>query len=49
MEWNGRLRDDVRSFFRGDDGFVGPLADRLLGSPRIYATRNAKPKRASIS
>jgi glycogen operon protein len=36
MEWNGRFRDDVRSFFRGDAGSVGPLADRLLGSPQIY-------------
>lgn len=35
-EWNGRFRDDVRSFFRGDDGFVGKVADRLLGSPEIY-------------
>jgi glycogen operon protein len=36
MEWNGRFCDDVRSFFRGDAGYVGPLADRLLGSPQIY-------------
>jgi glycogen operon protein len=35
-EWNGRFRDDVRSFFRGDEGFVGSVADRLLGSPQIY-------------
>jgi isoamylase len=35
-EWNGRFRDDVRSFFRGDDGSVANLADRLLGSPQIY-------------
>lgn len=35
-EWNGRFRDDVRSFFRGDEGFVGSFADRLLGSPAIY-------------
>jgi len=35
-EWNGRFRDDVRSFFRGDEGSVPPLADRLLGSPQIY-------------
>jgi len=35
-EWNGRFRDDIRSFFRGDDGSVGNLADRLLGSPQIY-------------
>jgi glycogen operon protein len=36
-EWNGRFRDDVRSFFRGEDGSVGRFADRLLGSPAIYA------------
>ena len=35
-EWNGRFRDDVRSFFRGDEGVVGRLADRLVGSPEIY-------------
>jgi len=35
-EWNGRFRDDVRSFFRGDDGVVAQLADRLIGSPQIY-------------
>jgi len=35
-EWNGRFRDDVRSFFRGDEGFVGCFADHLLGSPAIY-------------
>jgi isoamylase len=36
-EWNGRFRDDVRSFFRGDEGSVANLSDRLLGSPQIYA------------
>ena len=35
-EWNGRFRDDVRSFFRGDEDTVGLLADRLVGSPQIY-------------
>jgi glycogen operon protein len=35
-EWNGRFRDDVRSFFRGEEGFVRRLADRFLGSPEIY-------------
>src|SRR3954454_3624798 len=35
-EWNGRFRDDVRDFFRGEDNSVGRLADRLLGSPAIY-------------
>jgi isoamylase len=36
-EWNGRFRDDVRSFFRGDEGAVTGIADRLIGSPGIYA------------
>ena len=35
-EWNGRFRDDVRSFFRGDGGSVALFADRFLGSPKIY-------------
>jgi isoamylase len=35
-EWNGRFRDDVRSFFRGEEGSVRRLADRLVGSPEIY-------------
>ena len=35
-EWNGRFRDDVRSFFRGENGSIRRFADRLLGSPEIY-------------
>ena len=35
-EWNGRFRDDVRSFFRGEPGTVIRLADRFLGSPEMY-------------
>ena len=35
-EWNGRFRDDVRSFLRGEECSVGRFADRLLGSPEIY-------------
>jgi glycogen operon protein len=35
-EWNGRFRDDVRSFFRAEEGSVGRFADRVLGSPGIY-------------
>jgi isoamylase len=35
-EWNGRFRDDVRSFFRGEDGAVERFADRLIGSPSLY-------------
>jgi len=36
MEWNGRFRDDVRSFLRGEEGVVKRVAQRLLGSPDIY-------------
>ncbi len=35
-EWNGRFRDDLRSFFRGEQGSAARLADRLVGSPEIY-------------
>jgi isoamylase len=35
-EWNGRFRDDVRTFFRGEDGSVRRFADRLLGSHEIF-------------
>jgi glycogen operon protein len=35
-EWNGRFRDDVRSFFRAENGSTRRFADRLLGSPEIY-------------
>jgi glycogen operon protein len=36
-ELNGRFRDDVRSFFRGDPNSAARFADRFLGSPEIYA------------
>lgn len=35
-EWNGRFRDDVRDFFRGEPGSVRRIADRIVGSPEIY-------------
>jgi glycogen operon protein len=43
-EWNGRFRDDVRGYFRGDEGMVPPLADRLLGSPQIYGSEAREPE-----
>lgn len=47
-EWNGRFRDDVRSFLRGDSGSVGQLADRLVGSPQIYGHKQREAE-ASIN
>jgi glycogen operon protein len=35
-EWNGKYRDTVRHFWRGDRGHVGELASRLAGSADIY-------------
>jgi len=47
-EWNGRFRDDVRSFLRGDDGTVGKVADRLLGSPEVYGHKQREAE-ASVN
>ena len=38
-EWNGRYRDDLRRFIKGDPGLVGAMAARIQGSPDIYAER----------
>lgn len=35
-EWNGRFRDDARSFFRGDEGYAPRFSDRLVGSMDIF-------------
>ena len=42
-EWNGRFRDDVRRFLRGDPGLVGAVASRLGGSSDIYQTSGHLP------
>jgi len=42
-EWNGRYRDDVRRFVRGDAGLVGAIASRLGGSADIYQERGGSP------
>jgi isoamylase len=41
-EWNGRFRDDVRRFVRGDRCTVAALPDRLLASPDLYGGRPAE-------
>ncbi|KRE00267.1 glycogen debranching protein [Bosea sp. Root381] len=47
-EWNGRYRDDVRCFWRGDAVFAGALATRLAGSADLFAPGHRGP-RASIN
>ena len=43
-EWNGRYRDDVRRFWRGDDGMLGSFAGRICGSADIYAKSGKGPE-----
>ena len=43
-EWNGRYRDDVRRFWRGDDGFLGLFAQRLCGSADVYGKSGKGPE-----
>ena len=45
-EWNGRFRDDVRAFLRGEDGTVTKLADRLLGSQDVYGHKNREAEQS---
>ena len=47
-EWNDRYRDTVRSFWRGDAGKVGELAERFAGSSDIFRHDARKPT-ASIN
>jgi glycogen operon protein len=45
-EWNGRFRDDVRAFIKGDEGHAGTFAKRFLASPDIYGHRNREPEQS---
>jgi glycogen operon protein len=42
-EWNGKYRDTVRRFWRGDGGTVAELATRLAGSSDLYAHNGRRP------
>jgi isoamylase len=45
-EWNGRFRDDVRSFFIGAPGSVRQMADRFIGSPSIYGHKRREAEQS---
>ncbi len=47
-EWNGRYRDTVRDFWRGEDETLGEFAHRFVGSPDLYALNGRRPN-ASIN
>jgi isoamylase len=42
-EWNGRYRDTVRTYWKGDGGKLGDLAYRLTGSSDLYAQGGRRP------
>jgi isoamylase len=42
-EWNGRYRDDIRRFVKGDPGLVGAVAARMSGSADIYQASGHLP------
>ncbi len=47
-EWNGRYRDTVRRYWKGDQEMLGDLATRLSGSSDLYGPENRRPS-ASIN
>ena len=42
-EWNGKYRDTVRDYWRGQDSLLGELAYRLTGSSDLYASTGRRP------
>lgn len=48
-EWNGRYRDTVRDFWRGEERTLGEFAYRLTGSPDVYYQMNGRRPNASIN
>ena len=46
QEWNGRFRDDIRRFLKGDCNGVSSLTTRLLGSPDIYGHEAREPEQS---
>ncbi len=42
-EWNGRFRDSIRDFWRGEPSTVGELASRLTGSSDLYQNDTRRP------
>jgi isoamylase len=45
-EWNGRFRDDVRNFFRGEPRSLRRVADRIVGSPEIYGHKQREAEQS---
>lgn len=48
-EWNGKYRDTVRDFWRGEESTLGEFAYRFTGSPDLYFQMNGRSPNASIN
>jgi glycogen operon protein len=42
-EWNGRFRDTMRRFVKGDSGIIGQVADAISGSASLYQASGRFP------
>jgi isoamylase len=45
-EWNGRFRDDVRGFWRTENGSLRRFADRIVGSAEVYGHKEREPEQS---
>ncbi len=45
-EWNGKFRDDIRAWARGDRGAISSFPNRILGSPDVYLHENREPEQS---
>lgn len=48
-EWNGKYRDTVRDFWRGEESTLGEFAYRFTGSPDLYFQTNGRRPNASVN
>lgn len=48
VEWNGKYRDSIRDYWRGEHSMLGEFASRFTGSPDLYRDDNRRPT-ASIN
>ncbi|MEE2861659.1 MAG: glycogen debranching protein GlgX [Pseudomonadota bacterium] len=47
-EWNDKFRDDTRAFWRRDSGMLGPISERLYGSP-VQFNHSERPATSSVN
>lgn len=45
-EWNGKFRDDIRAWVRGDRGAISSFPNRIIGSPDVFEHENREPEQS---